>query len=119
MTSQIRTYPAHSPASTLWRNVLLVAILLVIIAGAAWLALTPTTVTDTSGTVSRKWTEMSGPGQTTQYWIEISNGRQTRRCSIGGYQTQLVDEWQGLQAGSRADMTCYGQSAVSLMGYSR
>ena len=66
-----------------------------------------------------KWTEMSGPGQTTQYWIEISNGRQTRRCSIGGYQTQLVDEWQGLQAGSRADMTCYGQSAVSLMGYSR
>ncbi|MFN8484930.1 MAG: hypothetical protein U0768_17990 [Anaerolineae bacterium] len=114
MTSLVRAATPHFDSTAIIRGFLVLAIVLIVVAGAAWFALTPVAVSDTSGAVTRTWVEATADGAPAAYWVEIREGRGTSRCSIAAYQTQLLTEWQALQPGDTATMTCYGQTAVSL-----
>ena len=94
---------------------MVLVIVIIVVAGAAWYALTPVAVSDTRGTVTRTWVEASSDGQPAAYWVEIHDSRGMSRCAVAGYQTQLLTEWQALQPGDTATMTCYGQTAVNLI----
>ena len=108
-------HPLTPHLDTVWwlRQLLAILLALTIIMGAAWLALSPSTVTDIQGTVAQKWVER-GDGKPTVYWLEITTSSRRLRCSLADYQTQLLAEWDRLDAGQTATMTCYGGSAVQL-----
>ncbi|MCW5853701.1 MAG: hypothetical protein KIT87_26780 [Anaerolineae bacterium] len=113
MTTQAHPLTPHFDAHWWLRQLLVILVALAIIGGATWLALSPSTVTDIEGTVARKWVE-TGNNQSTVYWVEISTATQHRRCSLADYQTQLIAEWERLEQGQGASMTCYGTGAVHL-----
>lgn len=113
MTTHAHPLTPHFDAPWWLRQLLAVLVALVIIGGTAWLALSPSTVTDIEGTVAQKWVE-SGVGKSTVYWVEISTPTQRMRCSLAEYQTQLIAEWDSLETGQPASMTCYGMGAVHL-----
>ena len=115
MTSLVRAATPHFDSTAIIRGFLVLAIVLIVVAGAAWFALTPVAVSDTSGAVTRTWVEATADGAPAAYWVEIREGRGTSRCSIAAYQTQLLTEWQALRPGDNATMTCYGQTAVNLI----
>ncbi len=114
MTTQARSLGAPLDGTAVLRLLLAVTLVAVIVMGAAWLALTPASVSSTTGVVAQKWVEASAQGRPAQYWIEIRDGRHTQRCAVGVYQNQLVEQWNALQVGERASLTCYGQGAVNL-----
>lgn len=113
MTSYTRSLTTLIDTAALLRALLIFALLLIIVLGAAWLVLTPTSVADVQGPVVQKWTELDGAASPV-YWVELRGERGVLRCSVAAYQTGLVNEWQTLHAGQTAKMTCYGQSAVHL-----
>ncbi|MFN8474134.1 MAG: hypothetical protein U0822_18220 [Anaerolineae bacterium] len=115
MTSLVRAATPHFDTTAIIRAFLVFAIVLIVVAGAAWYALTPVAVSDTSGAVTRTWIEATSDNAPAAYWVEIRDERGTTRCSIAAYQTQLITEWKALQPGDTAAMTCYGPTAVSLM----
>ena len=108
-------HPLTPHFDTVWwlRQLLAIVLALTIILGAAWLALSPSTVTEIQGTVTQKWVER-GNGKANVYWVEISTSSRRLRCSLADYQTQLITEWDRLETGQSANMTCYGSSAVQL-----
>lgn len=113
MTTHAHPLTPHFDTAWWLRQCLAILLALTIILGAAWLALSPSTVTEIEGTVSQKWLERS-EGKTNLYWVEISTSSRRLRCSLAEYQTQLIGEWDHLETGQRATMTCYGGSAVQL-----
>lgn len=115
MSSLVRAATPHFDTTAIIRAVLVLAIVIIVVAGAAWFALTPVAVSDTSGAVTRTWIEATSEGQPAAYWVEIRDSRGTSRCAIAAYQTQLLTEWRALQPGDTATMTCYGQTAVNLI----
>lgn len=114
MTTQARSLGAPLDGAAVLRFLLAVTLVALIVLGAAWLAFTPATVSSATGVVAQKWVEASAQGQPAQYWIEVQDGRHTQRCAVATYQSQLLDQWNTLQVGEHASLTCYGQAAVNL-----
>lgn len=114
MAAYTRSLTSQLDMSAVLRWLLASALVLLIVAGAAWWALTPTTVTATSGSIANKWVEAGTRGQPAQYWVEVRDGRTTQRCAVAAYQSQLLAEWENLSVGDSASLTCYGPGAVSL-----
>ena len=113
MTTRVHPLTPHFDALWWLRQLLAVVVALAIIGTATWLALSPSTVTEIEGTVAQKWVERN-PGKAPAYWVEVSTSTRRLRCSLADYQTQLLTEWNRLETGQAATMTCYGGSAVHL-----
>lgn len=113
MTSHARPLTTQIDPTALLRHLVAWLVAFLIIAGATWLALAPTTVLEVEGAVIQKWIE-SVDGKTALYWIEIAGPRGPQRCSFAAYQTQLIPEWEAMVVGQAAAMTCYGSTAVHL-----
>ncbi|MCW5881745.1 MAG: hypothetical protein KIS91_12485 [Anaerolineae bacterium] len=114
MTTQARSLGAPLDGAAILRFLLALTLVALIVVGAAWLALTPASVSSATGVVAQKWVEANAQGRPAQYWIEVQDGRHMQRCAVAAYQSQLVAQWNVLQVGESASLTCYGQGAVNL-----